>query len=177
MKSYQPDKFEVGRGMFYDIITDFCIYIWLPTYIICYFFNIQITSSNYTEPILWFWLVTVLLMLFFGFRKFDFRRAFIIQADEQGIRLQYYSGHLYFFQKLTDVKLNWQDIERIYNDRHWSPQGGGVLLFIENTLFIHMKDRECYTLDIDYCSTLMKTIDKELNEMLKQYGEPKEEEK
>ncbi len=169
MKVYKPSNFEVGREVFYRIIGDFVLLVWLPTNIIGFFFKIRIPGSKYTEHILWFWLVVVLLMLFFGFRKFDIRRTFIIKADTQGVQLQYYRGKLYFFQKLIDVQLPWQDIERISNERDWSTFGGAVLLFIENTLYIQMKNREYYTININYCSTIMKTIDKELNEMLEQY--------
>ncbi len=174
MRTYQPSKFECIRKIFYDIMLNFIFFILLPTFILCYFLNIQIASSEHTETILWFWLVVLLVMLFIGFKKFDMRRAFVIQADEQCLYLQYYSGHLYFFRKFIDVKLRWENIERINNWHRWSTSAIPPIL---NTLFIHMKDRECYTIEIDMCSTLMKTIDKELNEMLKQYGEQKEEEK
>ncbi len=172
MKVYQPSNFEVARKMHYGIITDFGTFVWLPTYIFCYFFNIKIINSEYTETILWFWMVALLIMLFIAFKKFDIRRAFVIEADERGVRLQYYSGHFFFTEKLNDVKLEWQNVEKIENWHRWT---ASAIPPIRNTLFIHTKDRERYTIDIDLCSTLMKKIDKELNEMLKQYGGQKEE--
>ncbi len=173
MRIYHPSKFEVAREMQYQIMGDYATFIAIPT-LILNSISYGIFANN--DILLWFWLVTLLPTIFFGYRKFDIRRAFIIEADEQGMRLQYYKGWFFFTQKLTDVQLHWKDIERIHNWHRWSMLA--VLIApVCNTLFIHMKNRECYTIDVSFCSTLMKTIDKELNEMLKQYGEQKEEEK
>ncbi len=172
MKVYHPSKFEVVRHLLIAILWDFGVCIFIPTYIIAHFLNIKVESSKYTEPILWFWLITASILLFWGYKNFDIKRLFIIEMDEKGVRLQYYKGWFYFLQKLVDVTLKWQDVENIKNTRYIA-----VAIFepIINTLYIKMKNGTEYELEVPMCSTLMKTIDEELNEMLKQYGEQKEE--